>query len=425
MTISAHLSYLQKHQFCDTQILTPPAKGLGMVVVIPCHNEPHLEQSLNSLQICDLPNFPVEVIVVVNASEKDPAMIQTRNLSTFSAGLAWAKENNTPQLSFHFLNFPNLPAKDAGVGLARKIGMDEAVRRLGEAETKDGIIVCYDADSRCDSNYFVEIERHFKAHPKTPACSIYYEHPLDGNLDEMVYEGIIRYELYLRYYVQALRWAGHPHAFHTIGSSMAVRSKAYQAQGGMNRKKAGEDFYFLHKHIPLGHFSELNTTRVIPSPRESDRVPFGTGKAIGEWLGRPDPDYPVYHLDTFRDLKEFLQWVPQLYTFRPDDAADFLEHLPLSIAAYLRDINLFKHTGEIRSHTKSPEMFEKRFYRWFNGLKVLKYVHFARDHFHPNQPVGEMTRDLLNEIRPGHSLAWDLPEEELLKIYRQIDRGEF
>ena len=52
----------------------------------------------------------------------------------------------------------------------------------------------------------------------------------------------------------------------------------------MNRKKAGEDFYFLQKLFDAGHFSECNTTRVIPSPRPSDRVIFGTGPAIREYL---------------------------------------------------------------------------------------------------------------------------------------------
>ena len=425
MTITSHLSYLQKHKYCDSQILASPEPGLGIVVVIPCHNEPNLEESLYALKMCEKPGCPVEVIVVVNASENDSAAIQTHNMSTFSAGLAWARENNTPELTFHFLNFGDLPAKYAGVGLARKIGMDEAVARFAAAGSEDGVIVCFDADSRCDTNYFLEIERHFAAHPKTHACSLYYEHPLEGDLEPQIYQGIIRYELYLRYYVQALRWAGHPHAYQTIGSSMAVRSSAYQIQGGMNRKKAGEDFYFLHKYIPLGQFTELNTTRVIPSPRISDRVPFGTGKAIGDWMDHPDPDYPVYDMQTFRDLKEFLRWVPELYHFRADDAADFLEHAPASISAHMKELKLYKMVGEIRSHTSNSEMFQKRFFRWFNGLKVLKYVHYARDHFHPEQPVREMAIELLKEIRPDHADRFELPEKELLEVYRRIDRGDF
>ena len=88
--------------------------------------------------------------------------------------------------------------------------------------------------------------------PRSPGCSIYFEHPLHGPLEPKVYEAIAAYELHLRYYVQALRYAAFPYAHHTIGSSMAVRADAYAKQGGMNKRQAGEDFYFLHKIIPLG-----------------------------------------------------------------------------------------------------------------------------------------------------------------------------
>ena len=84
---------------------------------------------------------------------------------------------------------------------------------------------------------------------------------------------------------------------------MAVRADIYAGQGGMN-KRQGEDFrIFLHKIIPLGQFGEINNTRVIASPRPSARVPFGTGKAVREFLdnGRIES----YPLAAFEDLKVF------------------------------------------------------------------------------------------------------------------------
>ena len=61
---------------------------------------------------------------------------------------------------------------------------------------------------------------------------------------------------------------------------MAVRPEAYMKQGGMNRRKAGEDFYFLNKIMSLGGFGECAETTIYPSPRTSKRVPFGTGQAV-------------------------------------------------------------------------------------------------------------------------------------------------
>ena len=60
-------------------------------------------------------------------------------------------------------------------------------------------------------------------------------------------------------------------------------------QDGLNKKQAGEDFYFLQKIMPMGNYFELNSTTVHPSSRTSDRVPFGTGPIINQYLKHPDP----------------------------------------------------------------------------------------------------------------------------------------
>ena len=131
---------------------------------------------------------------------------------------------------------------------------------------------------RCETNYFTAIESVLDTFPNTRGINIYFEHPVSGTeYPETVYRGIILYEMHLRYVNLMTRFTGFPHAYHTVGSCFGVRAESYAREGGMNRKKAGEDFYFLHKIIPLGEFREINSTCVIPSPRESDRVPFGTG----------------------------------------------------------------------------------------------------------------------------------------------------
>ena len=103
-------------------------------------------------------------------------------------------------------------------------------------------------------------------------------------LGQAGFDGIAAYELHLRYHVRVQKWIGFPYAFQTIGSAMAVRAWAYVKQGGMNRRHAGEDFYFLQKISWLGPISELSTVTVFPSPRLSGRVPFGTGKAVGDYI---------------------------------------------------------------------------------------------------------------------------------------------
>ena len=319
------------------------------------------------------------------------------------------------KITYHLLHFPDLPKKHAGVGLARKIGMDEAVDRFEQAEKPDGIIICLDADSQVEKDYFVEIERFFRMNLNTEACSIFYAHPLSGEeFPSEIYEGILRYELFLRYYVRGLRFADHPHAYHCVGSSMAVRSNAYQKRGGMNRRKAGEDFYFLQKFIQEGTLKELSSTTVIPSPRPSEKVPFGTGRAINTWLNSDQKIYPVYSPQTFLDLREFVRQIPDLYK------ADYQPQYPDSVHAFLEQESFDEKLAEVRANVTSKKAFIKRLFGWFDGLKVLKYVHFARDHFYDNVDVLDAAGKLLwMAARPVKSNS----AVELLEIYREWDRN--
>ena len=410
--------YFRRFGFCDRQIATQPEPDLGIVVVIPCFNEPDLIGSLESLWHCERPECSVEVLVIVNSPAGCGEEIQSQNQATLKIAAQWMAQHRHPRLAFHMLHFPGLPAKQAGVGLARKIGMDEALRRFDDVGRTEGIIVGYDADCRSETNYLTALERHFQENPHSPGCSIYFEHPLRGPLSPQVYGAIAAYELHLRYYVQALRHAGFPHAHHTLGSCMAVRADAYRKQGGMNRRKAGEDFYFSHKIIPLGGFTDLTSTTVYPSPRPSDRVPFGTGKAVGDILsGRQIKTYP---LDAFLDLKQLVQRVSEMYRGGKDCSSEQLAALPLSVHGFLAKQQFAEGLAEICENTSSEAAFRKRFFRRFDGFRAMKFVHHARDCFYGEGEVEEQAARLLATKNGGQSRGNDL--SDLLKIYRGLDR---
>jgi len=403
--------YLDRFAFRDQLIVEKPDPELGIIIVIPCHNENNLVLSLQSILNCNLPKCSVEVITVINASETTSEEIITKNKQSYLEAKSWAQSNNKEKLNFLFIEENSLPKKHAGVGLARKIGMDEAVRRFEFINNLKGIILCFDADSSCDTNYLVEVEKHFNKNVKTPACSIHFEHPIKGDeFSEEVYNGILQYELHLRYYKNGLRYANLPYAFHTIGSSMAVRSEAYQKQNGMNKRKAGEDFYFLQKLIPLGGFSEIKTTKVIPSPRESDRVPFGTGRAITEWLLEDKQEMMSYSPLSFQDLKGLSLCVSEMYH-------DNMGNIPQSIKDFFETIDFDLNVTNIKKNSTSEIHFEKLFFNWFNAFKVLKYMHYARDNYYPDVALSNAANELL--------VLLDNKNEEslvdLLAKYRGLD----
>ncbi len=402
--------YLNRFSAREQLIKEKPNDDLGIVVVIPCNNEPSLTTSLESLFNCIRPNCSVEVIVVINASEKAGRNILHQNEASFKDAIEWREEHQNEQIKFFFIEENTLPKKHAGVGLARKIGMDEAIRRFKLINNHRGIIACFDADALCETNYLSELSIHFKQYPKSLACSIHFEHPITGNdFSEEIYKGIIQYELHLRYYKNGLAYAGLPYAYHTIGSSMAVRSDAYQKQNGMNKRKAGEDFYFLQKLIPLGSFTELKSTKIIPSPRVSNRVPFGTGKAMQNWLDEEKQELLSYHPKSFIDLKRFCDSVVDLY--------DNKNVIPKTVQVFLDSINFEENLLKIKKNSTSSTHFVEVFFKWFNAFKVLKYMHFARNNYYVDIPIFDGANELLEMI--GKSKKESI--KDLLSEYRRID----
>ena len=120
--------YLKKQSF-ETRIKEKPSEDLRFIVVIPCYNEPFLINALESLKSCDPPKSELEVIIVINSSENTPDGIKEINYSTLTSLKEW-KRNTHTFFKIHILYYPDLPKKHAGAGLARKIGMDEAVNRF-------------------------------------------------------------------------------------------------------------------------------------------------------------------------------------------------------------------------------------------------------------------------------------------------------
>jgi hypothetical protein len=411
-------SYLSKVNHCS-KITSIPGKNTGIIIVIPCFNEPCLINTLEALWNCQRATVAAEVIIVINHSTNTQSDIQEQNEKTRKEAKNWIDKHQDPFLAFYLIYEPRLPEKFAGVGLARKIGMDEAVYRFNLIDNLQGLIVGFDADSVCDSNYLSELEKHFGKFPKSPGASIYFEHPIESDLyDPKILEGIVKYELHLRYLNQALRSIGHPHAFHTIGSSFSVKTEAYVKQGGMNKRQAGEDFYFIQKIIALGNYTEINTTRVIPSPRESDRVPFGTGAAIKKWMENGNNEFTTYHFDSFHALKQLFHL--QTFFFQTQNYRELTGTLHPAVQSFLEKNDFESNIQLIKNNTHSELSFINRFYNWFNVFKVIKYLNSSHDEYFKQSDVITAVNSLLKNIKPDF---YEINNPvELLKYLRIIER---
>ena len=403
-------SYFHRSALRDSIITEFPSRDLFLSVVIPSYNEDNILQCLKSLLHCDSPACSVEVLVVINYPQNASSEIQEKSKKCADDLRHWAIQHRNEKLKF-FILLEELPVKDAGVGLARKIGMDEAARRFDFLKREEGVIVCLDADCEVSGNYLCCLQDHFMKNNLTPAASIRFEHRLQ-NLSPENSKAIILYEIFLRYYINALRYSGFPYAFQTVGSSMAVRNVIYQKQGGMNKRKAGEDFYFLQKIFPLGNFTEVNSCCVYPSARMSDRVPFGTGKSVAEQLN--GKILLFYDFEIFRQFKIFNEQIIH-YGFS-SSASILLKTIPKDISDYFSNSNFEFHLNQIKANVRDSTSFIKRFYAWLDGFRVLKMVHSLSDNRFPRKAIS--ATDFSAFFSPG---SWQEPNE-LLKLFREKDR---
>lgn len=415
-------NYFKRHKDFYPKIKDLPKSDLGISVVIPSYNEPNLSKALNAILNCQPANCSVEVKVVVNYPENSTEEIAKNARECVDIVKQFDRLANNDRFRFFAIEAFNLPKKHAGVGLARKIGMDEAAWRLLNSANEYKIIACFDADSSCTENYLVEIEKLWEAHPDTEACSIRYEHPLQGDdFSKHIFQGIAQYELHLRYYVWAGRYIGHPFSYQTVGSSMACSAQAYVKYGGMNKNKAGEDFYFLQKIIPHGKFRELNTTIIIPSPRPSHRVPFGTGRAMTKYVEADAKEYFTYNFDSFLSLKDFFKSATsELFLADTETVKRFQEKLEKPLKQFLDENDFLNAIAEINSNTSRSDTFKKRFFLWFDAFLLLKYLNFSNESYYSKKPVVEESTRLINAIKKGYRVG-ELDTVSLLELYRGID----
>ena len=70
--ISIYKTY-KKRFLVGTELLTNnPSVETGLIITIPCYNEPNLIDTLKSLSKCTPANCIVEVLIFINASEDSP-----------------------------------------------------------------------------------------------------------------------------------------------------------------------------------------------------------------------------------------------------------------------------------------------------------------------------------------------------------------
>ncbi len=414
-------TYLEERALFPQKIEEAPDRETGIIVVVPAYNEPGITTLLDSLAKCGEPECKVEVIIVINAPDEATRESLENNTITFDNIGSW-KKNNTNCFFRLFVFMIGQPSISGwGVGLARKTGMDEAIRRFNNINKPDGVILNLDADCIVEKNYFLAVYNEFLKKSNRTACSIYFEHPLSGtSYPGNILNYIALYELHLRYYFQGLAYSGFPYVFHTVGSAIGVKALPYIKAGGMNRRKAGEDFYFIQKLVPAGGYFNLSSTTVYPSPRASGRVPFGTGASIAKLSADKSSTFLTYNILAFKELKTFFELTGVFFESRHRVLYDKFSMIPPGLRLFLDEKEWIEKMMEVKNNTSGILSFEKRFFGWFNMFRIVKYLNFIHKNFFEKRPVNVAAAELLDVL--GMTFESNEPLD-LLLFYRSLERA--
>ncbi|MBA2661937.1 MAG: hypothetical protein H0U74_06550 [Bradymonadaceae bacterium] len=389
--------YLARHATpadpCDA--LSAPAPGLKLCVVIPAMAEhQNIARVLDSLALGSTRLGEAEVIIVINAPDNASAAVFDDNMAT----LALLADRPNGALGCVVLDRASpgraFAWREAGVGCARRVGMDLALARLhATGNAARGVIACLDGDSPVAPGHIDGLLAAFEDGDHL-AGLCHYRHPIPE--DQELAAAIVSYELWLRYYELCLRRARSPYAFQTIGSCTVITARGYAMADGMPRRKAGEDFYMLDKLVKVGGAGciiSLDQVLVEPSARLSDRVPFGTGAAVTHCVDVGRTRYQhVEPAALYPELARFFASLPMIFQ---EPAALDRQAAP-TVHAYLDTLGGRETLARLRTNHTDATRFTRAFHTWFDGLRTVQYGHFGKQLIGA-QWIFDALADLLSE----------------------------
>lgn len=268
-----------------------------------------------------------------------------------------------------------------GVGLARRIGMDLAL----QLQQLDGItspwLATTDADAQPPASYFQTLAA---VAPLTPggvrrvALTLPFWHTPSG--DAAIDGATADYELSLRYYTLGLAAAGSPYAYQSMGSSLAVLAEAYAEVRGFPRRNAGEDFYLLDKLAKVGALHRPDCEPIRLRSRTSDRVPFGTGRKVGEIVENAGA-LSTYHPRVFELLGVTLAALRHAVTVRDADSLRLQLKAKLdagtagAVSSALEDLQVFDALPGMLDASPDTRVRARRLLTWFDALRTLRFIH--------------------------------------------------
>jgi len=406
------------------------SSGIDQVIVIPAICEfQNIKNLLSSLIKNDRSLLQKALVIfVINNSISSNQQIKEDNKQSLDLLRAIINKSNSDKFINEILKSgikiglvdvaserKEFEDKEGGVGLARKIGLDQALKVLDYSRPGKKILISLDADCTVEENYLHEINIIFNKY-NISVANIDFEHNLDREDINISKRGIVSYEIFLRHYVTGLLFAGSPYAFHTIGSILVCDHEAYIKAGGMNTRQAAEDFYFLQKLAKIYTINKITSTKVKPSARESWRVPFGTGKSMTNYLSN-QKDILLYDPDEYVILKQWLELLNSDLSLNTDIILNETKKIHSELFNFLENRSFNKDWDRILINSKSEKQINYQRKNWFDAFKTLKLMHHLRDTTFPMMDIKSGIEKLFKIVGQSEKINFNDFETDLNTIY--------
>ncbi|MGI5173687.1 glycosyltransferase [Treponema sp. OMZ 840] len=387
--------------------------------VIPaCAEYPNILSTFESLQALE---YAPSVICVVNHRANASGEVKENNRTLVKEAPKYGVcvlDCSEPEFEFE---------QNEGVGTARRIGMDYAL--LSGAH----VIACMDADTSVSVSYGPAVQDFFERCEfrlnggKFPFAGAVTGFTHQAAENRHLQTAIDAYEFFIKEHSRRLFKTGTPFYPYALGPSIVCSAWGYAASGGMNKRISGEDFYFLQSLIKVavqqaavqpeesayaGYaglctfctdgtlpekklrrfvFPELDCT-VFPQARLSKRTLFGTGQRLAALTENAENskntentensaasiarDSLVYPDEVYKKIEDFIALFyktahkPELFFNECaqclDDVYDFL--------AKERFFDVWEKM--LIQNRKNIRKLEAAFHTWFDGLKILRLIHY-------------------------------------------------
>lgn len=381
-----YTKYIRKISLFPLEPCQPDFSEKKLAIIIPVQNEEKLlPETLYSLAQQPI-KYLEKTIVLLCINDKPDNSFDSKENQQILRRLRQADSSLTSTLipGKHLFwidatHNGNLLPQPGGVGHARKLGFDTLICGFGPQNT-DLPLVSLDADTTVAPNYLEALLNLSHNTSDYSGFVIPFRHRC---IEPELQPFIDHYDAYLDSYVNGLRYAKSPYAYHTLGSAMGTTLANYIKINGMKTQSGGEDFYFLQALRKIGSILEL-PTHVFPAARLSDRVPFGTGPRLKELA--EGQTLTLYELKHFEELKLILSIVNECVVSNRSSLPHLFEiHLSPKANLFFQQRNFPEVWKKIITNTpKTDAHTHQAFHAWFDAFKTLKFIHFICDYHQMN-----------------------------------------